>query len=79
MILSLPVLKIVTNTFVIAAWDIALDRTVEPIIDIGVEDNSVKAPARKTLVAKPNLEVATTQESITVPNLEALMVTTEMR
>ena len=72
MILSIHVLRIVTNTFIIAAGDIALDRIEEPIIDIGVEDNSVKALARKTLAVKPFLEVASSQNLLQFQILKLL-------
>ena len=42
LIVSILVPRVVTNT-IIAAGDVAPARTEEPIIDIGAEDNSLKA------------------------------------
>ena len=60
LILFILVLRVVTITVIVAIGDTALARTKEPIIDIGAEDSSVKATARKALAVKPVLEVATT-------------------
>ena len=49
LILSILVFRVVTNTVLRSAGDAASTRAEEPIIDIGAEDNSVKAPAMKAL------------------------------
>jgi len=79
LILFILVLRVVTITVIVAIGDTALARTKEPIIDIGAEDSSVKATARKALAVKPVLEVATTQEAVIAPTPESPVVTSEMR
>ena len=79
LILSILILRVITNTFITATGDTALARTEESTINIGVEDSSVKAPPKTALAMKPVLKVATTQEDVTTPTPEAPIVTTKMR
>ena len=60
------------------AGDIAPTQEEKPIIDTSAKDIPVEASAEKALAMEPVLEVAT-QEAITVPDLEAFVVTSKMR
>ena len=79
LILSILVHRVVTNTILIVAGDVSPTRTEEPITDIGVEDNSLKAPARKAFAEKLVLEVATTHDIVIALTPKAPIVTSEMR
>ena len=79
MILSILVLRVITNTIIIAVRNTILARTEEPIIDIGAEDSFIKALARKAFAVKPVLEITTTQEAVITPTPESFIVTSEMR
>jgi len=70
--------SIVTNTIVKTTGDDAPTQVEEPIIDTSGKGISVEASIEKAFAVNPIFEDAI-QEGLTVPNLEAPLVTSEIR
>jgi len=77
-ILSILVLRVITNTAIITIGDVTPAQAEELVIDTGEKDIPVEASAEKTLTAEPALEVDI-QEAITISDPEAPVVTSEIR
>ena len=78
LILSILVLRVITNTVIITTGDVAPAQAEEPVIDTSAKDIPVEASAKKAITMKPDLEVVI-QEAIAVSNPKAPMVISEIR
>ena len=70
LILSILVLKVITNTIIITTGDVEPAQAEEPVIDTSAKDIPVEASVKKAITMKHDLEVAI-QEAITVSNPKA--------